>query len=56
MSDILGPAPQTSAHLCERVSDDLIMSPRLHAPAQTLRAVVNARSHAVMMGYEACAK
>ncbi|XP_045525458.1 cytoplasmic dynein 2 heavy chain 1 [Pieris brassicae] len=56
MSDILGPPPQTTTHLCERVSDVLIMSPRLNAPAQTLRAVVNARSHAVIMGYEACAK
>ncbi|CAF4954820.1 unnamed protein product [Pieris macdunnoughi] len=56
MSDILGPPPQTTTHLCERVSDVLIMSPRLDAPAQTLRAVVNARSHAVIMGYEACAK
>ncbi|CAG4940523.1 unnamed protein product [Colias eurytheme] len=56
MSDILGPPPNPGTNLCERVSDTLVMSTRLHVPAHALRAIVRARSHAILIGPEACAK
>ncbi|XP_038213294.1 cytoplasmic dynein 2 heavy chain 1 [Zerene cesonia] len=56
MSDVLGPPPSLGSNVCERVSDTLVMSPRLHVPAHALRAIVRARSHAILIGHGACAK